>query len=138
MLTGQDISLTMPPTFATLRPIMAAWGDWSIMSTSDPSPPPPGASDSALVRVLLVEGAHVVRRGLAVSLVADPTVRLVGAPRRLEEAYHLVPTCLADVVVVGTSLSDIPALAAVGGLRTQFPGVGVILVGAHPNGEELS
>ena len=108
------------------------------MSTSDPSSPPPDERDSALIRVLLVEGLNVVRRGLAVSLVADPAVRLVGAPRTVEEALGLIPGLIPDVVVVGNRPADASALRAVRVLRRQFPGIGVILVGAQPTDDLLA
>jgi DNA-binding NarL/FixJ family response regulator len=107
------------------------------MSTSDPSPPLPGASESTRLLVLLVEDVDVVRRGLAVSLVADPTVRLIGAPRTVAEAYELMRERLPDVVVVGTSPAEVSALEAVRGLRRRFSGVGVILVSAQPTDDEL-
>jgi DNA-binding NarL/FixJ family response regulator len=88
--------------------------------------------------VLLVEDLNVVRRRLAVSLVADPAVRLVGAPRSVEEALGLMPGLNPDVVVVGNRPAGASALKAVKVLRRRFPGTGVILVGAHPTADLLA
>jgi two-component system nitrate/nitrite response regulator NarL len=94
--------------------------------------------------VLLVEDVNVVRRGLAVSLVADPAVRLVGAPRTVAEANALINAeahnlthVFLPVAVVGTRPADVSALEAVRGLRDRFPGIAVILVSGQPTDDEL-
>ena len=92
---------------------------------------------SETIRVLIVVREPVVRRGLAGLLASDNELQLVGSVGTAEEGYRAADEHLPDVMLVGTTLTDTPGLAAATEFRRRFPSIAVIVVAAQETDDEL-
>jgi two-component system response regulator DevR len=63
-------------------------------------------SDTTIVRVLVVDEAEVVRRGVAQVLASDAQITVVGQAASVAEALTCGPAVRPDVAVVGMRLPD--------------------------------
>jgi DNA-binding NarL/FixJ family response regulator len=92
---------------------------------------------SDTIRVLIIEREPLFRRGLAGCLAMDDGLELVGAGGSADEGYRLADEFVPDVLLVGTTLTDAPGLAAATEFRRRFPSIATIVVAAQETDDEL-
>jgi two-component system, NarL family, response regulator DevR len=80
-------------------------------------------SELPVVRVFLVDGQEVVRRGAAKVLEGDTEIRVVGEAGSVGEALRRAPAVRPDVAVVAMRLSDGSGAHLCEGLQALLPGV---------------
>lgn len=85
---------------------------------------------SKVVRVTLIDGRELVRRGLWQMLVSEEGVRIVGDYSNAEEALFGMIRVRSDVVLIGTQLPGMNWLEATRSLKRnkQYSGVEVIIL----------
>ncbi|MEU8401386.1 response regulator transcription factor [Nonomuraea sp. NPDC048892] len=84
-----------------------------------------------MIRILIAEHLPLVRRGLLVTLAAEPGLRVVAEAGHAQEVVNAARAAAADVAVVDLDLPGEPAAAD--SLAEQVPGCGVLLLSAAPN-----
>jgi DNA-binding NarL/FixJ family response regulator len=92
---------------------------------------------SETIRILIVVREPIVRRGLAGMLASDNELQLVGSVGTAEEGYRASDEHLPDVMLVGTTLTDSPGLAAATEARRRFPSIAVIVIASQETDDEL-
>ena len=75
-------------------------------------------SDS--IRVLIVGREARFRKGLKSILDTDPSIEVVGMAASADEGYLIADDEMPDVVLVGTTLTDAPNVAAAAQFRQRF------------------
>jgi len=85
----------------------------------------------APVRLFLVSPALAIRRSLAKTLDAEPTITVIGEARTSTQALVRVPAVRPDVVLAGAHLTDPDSPEMCRRLREVMPGVQVLLVGVN-------
>jgi DNA-binding NarL/FixJ family response regulator len=76
-----------------------------------------------VIKVIVVDGHEVVRRGIADLLADQPDLDVVGEARSKREALALVPRLRPDVVLTEALLSDGDGVTMCEELRTDTPGL---------------
>ncbi|MEV5897914.1 response regulator transcription factor [Nonomuraea fuscirosea] len=83
-----------------------------------------------MIRILIAEHLPLVRRGLLVTLAAEPGLRVVAEAGHAREVVSAARATEADVAVVDL---DLPGEPAAGLLAEHVPRCGVLLLSAAPN-----
>ena len=94
-------------------------------------------SDLLAVRLLLVDGQEVVRRGVAKVLEDDTALRVVGEAGSVGEALRRAPAVRPDVAVVAMRLSDGSGADVCEGLHARVPGVRCLVLSESVTNEAV-
>ena len=92
---------------------------------------------SDTVRVLIVEREPLYRRGLAGCLSLDNEIDLVGSASNCEDGYRLADEFSPDVVIVGTTMPELPGLGLATEMRRRYPALATVVVAASETDDEL-
>lgn len=84
----------------------------------------PGASG---IRVLIADDHEVVRRGIALTLEAEPDLVVVGEAATGAEAVALARATLPDVVLLDIQMPDMDGISAAAAIRAQHQAAVLIL-----------
>jgi two-component system, NarL family, response regulator LiaR len=87
------------------------------------------------VRVMLVDGHAMVRRGLATFLMVFDDLQLVGETKSGEAAIQLCAEVLPDVVLMDMVMPDMDGPTVTRAIRQQFPQIQVIALTSFREGE---
>lgn len=87
------------------------------------------------VRVMLVDGHPMVRRGLATFLMVFDDLQLVGETESGEAAIQLCAEVLPDVILMDMVMPDMDGAAVTRAIRQQFPQIQVIALTSFKEGE---
>lgn len=87
-------------------------------------------SESAPIRVLVVDDHEVLASSLAQVLDGESDLRSVGVAATLEQARSLVRTALPDVVLLDHRMPDGDGVAAIDGLLALRPSMRVVMLTA--------
>ncbi len=87
------------------------------------------------VRVMLVDGHPMVRRGLATFLMVFDDLQLVGETKSGEAAIQLCAEVLPDVVLMDMVMPDMDGIAVTRAIRQQFPQTQVIALTSFRDGK---
>ena len=80
---------------------------------------------------------EVIREAFGMLLASDPTVDLVGALADGESAVKMVPVLNPDVVIMDVKIPGLNGIAAAQRIRDVNPEVGVILLSAYDDSENI-
>ncbi|SNR36545.1 response regulator [Blastococcus mobilis] len=94
-------------------------------------------TQSAPVRVFLVDDHEVVRRGVAEVLEDDPGISVVGEAGSVAEALVRVPAVRPDVVLIDMRLPDGDGAALWRRLHGQVPGLRCLVLTSYAEQEAL-
>jgi DNA-binding NarL/FixJ family response regulator len=92
---------------------------------------------SEVIRVLIIGRETLFRRGLASIIESDSSMETIGMGSTAAEGFRLTDELLPDVVLIGTTLSDAPGLAAATEMRRRFPATPTVVVSARESDDEL-
>ncbi len=84
-----------------------------------------------MVTVLLVDGWHVVRRGLLMRFALEPDIRIVGAAKNSEEALLLAHETIPDIVVIDVETPGVDGFQVVRQMRDLVPNCTVVVLTMH-------
>ncbi len=90
-----------------------------------------------LVRVLVVEGEALFRRGLTTSLEAAKGFSIVGATPDIDEAYRLADEGSPAVALLGTTLMDATGIQLATEFQRRFPAIATILLSHNEHDDEF-
>jgi two-component system, NarL family, response regulator LiaR len=79
------------------------------------------------IRVLIVDDHEVVRRGIALTLEAEPDLVVVGEAMTGEEAVAMARTTLPDVVLLDIQMPDMDGIAAAAAIHAVHQAAVLIL-----------
>jgi two-component system response regulator DevR len=88
-------------------------------------------SDTAIVRVLVVDEQEVVRRGVAQVLASDAGITVLGEAASVAEALARGPTVQPNVAVVGMRLPDGSGAEVCAGLPARLPGLRCLVLSSY-------
>ena len=97
------------------------------MNSISATTPPPSASRSGRIRVVVVDDHPAIREAIADTVRAEAGMELCGVAGSALAAFDLVRTAEPDVAVIDISLGDAHGLDLVQNLRAQFPFLQVIV-----------
>jgi len=89
------------------------------------------------IRIFLVEDHSFTRDGLRASINFQSDLTAVGEARSGEEALELLPTHLADVVVLDIGLPGMDGIEAARQIKALYPSVRIVMLTAHQLREEV-
>ena len=95
-------------------------------------------SDTALVRVLVVDEQEVVRRGVAGVLAGDSGITVVGEAGSVAQALARGPAVRPDVAVVGMRLPDGSGAEVCERLRACVPGLRSLVLTMCSDGDTVA
>ncbi|HEU5228684.1 MAG TPA: response regulator transcription factor [Ktedonobacteraceae bacterium] len=90
--------------------------------------------DIRRIRVMIVDDHPVVRRGLALSLLAFDDIEVVDEASNGEEALALSPDAHPDVVVMDLKMPGMGGVAAIRAIREYWPEVRVLALTSFQEG----
>jgi NarL family two-component system response regulator LiaR len=93
-----------------------------------------GNSPSSSSRVLIVDDHPVLRRGLAVSLLAFPEFEVVGEAGSGEEALRLFSELRPDLVLMDLMMPGMGGVAAIRAIRALDPAAKILVLSNYPDG----
>jgi DNA-binding NarL/FixJ family response regulator len=89
------------------------------------------------IRIVVVEPHALVRASLREIVSGEPDLDVVGEGADIDAAIQLSREMGPDVVLVGSGLSGPAAVESVQRLTRQCPGSPVVLLGQHPDDQDL-
>lgn len=92
-------------------------------------------TDSAPIRVMLVDDHALVRRGLAAFLMVFDDLELAGEAESGEAAIQLCAKILPDVILMDMVMPEMDGAAATRAIRQQFPKIQVIALTSFKEGD---
>ena len=95
-------------------------------------------SDTASVRVLVVDEQEVVRRGVAGVLAGDSGITVVGEAGSVAQALARGPAVRPDVAVVGMRLPDGSGAEVCERLRACVPGLRCLVLSQHSDRDSVA
>ncbi|NTU78922.1 MAG: response regulator transcription factor, partial [Chloroflexales bacterium] len=81
-----------------------------------------------LIRVLIADDHHIVRRGLAGFLVARNKMIVVGEAANGREAVELARALQPDVIVIDMLMPELTGLEAIAAIRRDDPQARILVV----------
>jgi two-component system response regulator NreC len=90
-------------------------------------------TETATIRVLLVDDHAMFRAGLVALLATQPDLAVVGEAASAEEALERVGPAKPDVVVMDIAMPGMGGVEGVRTLHAAHPDVGVLCLTAHDN-----
>jgi two-component system, NarL family, response regulator DevR len=95
-------------------------------------------SDTAIVRILVVDEQEVVRRGVAQVLASDVGITVVGEAASVTQALARGPAVRPDVAVVGMRLPDGSGAEVCAQLPARLPGLRCLVLSSHHDPDTVS
>ena len=95
-------------------------------------------SDTASVRVLVVDEQEVVRRGVAQVLAGDSGITVVGEAGSIAQALARGPAVRPDVAVVGMRLPDGSGAEVCEWLQARVPGLRCLVLSQYCDGDTVA
>jgi DNA-binding NarL/FixJ family response regulator len=93
--------------------------------------------DDSSVRIVLADDHHLVRMGVAALLSAIEGVQVVAEARDGEELLRILQTVRPDIVITDISMPVMDGLTAAARIRTEFPGLRVIVLSMHDSADAV-
>lgn len=84
-----------------------------------------------MIRVIIVDDHHLVRRGLRQLLEREFDIQVVAEAADGQEAVEAVGRIRPDVVVMDVEMPSINGIEATGRIRTEYPGTQVVMLSMH-------
>jgi DNA-binding NarL/FixJ family response regulator len=84
-----------------------------------------------MIKVLLVDGHAMVRRGLRMRLGLEPDVEIVGEAENGGDALSMVQRFTPDVVVMDATLPDLDGITTTRRVRELAPRTAVVMLSLH-------
>ncbi|BDH62983.1 DNA-binding response regulator [Lysinibacillus sp. PLM2] len=81
-----------------------------------------------MIRVLIADDHHIVRRGLIVFLKTQKDIEVVGEAKNGLEAIELVKSLLPDVVLMDLVMPEMDGIQATKKIKEQWPDVEVLML----------
>jgi DNA-binding NarL/FixJ family response regulator len=100
-------------------------------------PSPKSVPHTHVIRVMVVDDHFMARIGLAMPINQQSDMEIVAEARNGEEALVLYRQHLPDVVVMDFELPGLSGPEIVTQLRSEYPGVRVLLLSAHEGEEQI-
>lgn len=82
-------------------------------------------------RILIVDDHPLVRKGLALTLEAEPDLEVCGQAASAEEALNMLNTVHPDLAIVDISLPGMSGLELIKHLHAWNPGLPVLVISRH-------
>lgn len=92
-------------------------------------------TESAVIRVLIVDDHAVVREGIRHVLSTDADFEVVGEASGGEAAIALAQSLQPNVVVLDLSMPDLPGLEAAQRIRKEVPEAAILILSIHDHRE---
>lgn len=89
------------------------------------------------IRILLVDDHPVVRTGMRFVLEQDRRIAVIGEAGRGREAAYIAAQLKPDIVLMDINLPDISGLDATRLIKTDNPGIRVLVVSLHKEPEHI-
>jgi DNA-binding NarL/FixJ family response regulator len=86
----------------------------------------------------LADDHHIIRQGLASLLRLEPDIEIVGEASNGAQAINLARSLRPDVVVMDVSMPVMNGVEATAEIQRDLPGIQVIGLSMHEDGEILS
>ena len=84
-----------------------------------------------MIRVIIVDDHHLVRKGLWQLLEREVDIRVVAEAADGQDAIDAVVRLRPDVVVMDVEMPGINGIEATGRIRTEYPGTQVVMLSMH-------
>ncbi len=84
-----------------------------------------------MIRVIIVYGHHLVRKGLRQLLERELDIRVIAEAADGQEALGIVDRHRPDVVVMDVEMPGINEIEATGRIRTEYPDIQVVMLSMH-------
>jgi len=81
---------------------------------------------NAIIRVMVVDDHHMVRRGLAAYMKTAPDIKLVGEASNGSEALQMFEQIRPDVILMDLVMPQVDGMAATRKIRKRYPNTQVI------------
>ena len=89
------------------------------------------------IKVVIVDDQEVIREAFGMLLSSDPTVDLVGTLADGDSAIKMVPVLNPDVLIMDVKMPGLNGIAAAQRIRESHPEVGIILLSAYDDAENI-
>lgn len=89
------------------------------------------------IKVMIVDDQEVIREAFGMLLANDETVDLIGALPDGQSAVDMVPVLSPDVVILDVKMPGLNGVAAAQQIRENNPEVGIILLSAYDDAENI-
>jgi two-component system, NarL family, response regulator LiaR len=83
------------------------------------------------IRVVIADDHEMVRRGIAMTLRAEPDIDVVGEADSGRAALGLATAAAPDVVLLDIQMSDMDGITAATAIRAAAPGVAVVILSSY-------
>jgi len=90
------------------------------------------------IRIVLADDHHIIRQGLASLLRLEPDIEIVGEASNGAQAINLARSLRPDVVVMDVSMPVVNGVEATAEIQRDLPGIQVIGLSMHEDGDILS
>jgi two-component system invasion response regulator UvrY len=84
-----------------------------------------------MIRVIIVDDHPVVRRGLKQIIAAEQDMQVVGEAENAREALRVIREIACDAVILDISLPDTSGLDVLSQLKSERPGLPVLIMSIH-------
>jgi CheY-like chemotaxis protein len=126
---GTRIAIVGPPPPETQQmPLIAAQPSEHVVAAEK-------ESIANRIRVVIADDHHIMRQGLAGLLSAEPDIEIAGEASNGAQAINLARSLRPDVVVMDLSMPVLNGVEATMEIRRDMPGVKVIGLSMHEEGE---
>jgi DNA-binding NarL/FixJ family response regulator len=96
-----------------------------------------GAPERKKITVFLLDDHEVVRRGLRELLEQEPDIEVIGESGLAQEASRRIPALRPDVAILDGRLPDGSGIDACREIRSQDPGIAVLILTSYDDDEAL-
>ncbi len=93
--------------------------------------------DTGKIRVMMVDDQEVIREAFGMLLANDESVDLIGALPDGQSAVDLMPVLNPHVVIMDVKMPGLNGVAAAQKIRESNPDVGIILLSAYDDSENI-
>ncbi len=100
-------------------------------------PPPHRTSNSAIIRILIVDDHMVMRMGLAYAASAQPDIQVVAEVESGEDAIEAYRVHRPDVVILDLRMPGMSGLETIRTLRKEFHDARIVIFSNYARGEEI-
>ncbi|HLJ87073.1 MAG TPA: response regulator transcription factor [Candidatus Angelobacter sp.] len=95
------------------------------------------ATDSKLIRILVVDDHFMVRMGLCASLNVEPDVKVVAEAANSEEALQAYRQHRPSLVLMDVRLPGVSGIETTAAMLGEFPGARILMLSTHSGEEEI-
>lgn len=86
-----------------------------------------------MIRILLLEESHTIRRALKMYLSLEPDLQIVGMAKGLQEAVAILPQAKPDIIIVSANRLEQSTLGALESLRASQSNCPILLLTLYDN-----